>query len=125
MHVLRVKYRQKYLLDNKSRFLYSCFDLGWKASDKAQYDKGLYKDDTICMASFNVICYRFSIKCKQMWRYPNGSHQRGWLGHMLRGRLGQRCLIYYFYFPHYIIPFTTLLSMSIVNLIIILLFVTA
>ena len=40
-HVLRVKYRQKYLFDNKSRFLSVCFDLGWKASDKSHYGKGL------------------------------------------------------------------------------------
>ena len=38
------------LFDNKSRFLSSCFDLGWKASDKAHCGKGLYKDDAICMA---------------------------------------------------------------------------
>ena len=35
---------------NKSRFLLSCFDLGWKASDKGHCGKGLYKDDAICMA---------------------------------------------------------------------------
>ena len=27
--------------DNKSRFLFSCFDLGWKASDKEHCGKGL------------------------------------------------------------------------------------
>ena len=37
-------------VDTKSRFLSSCFDLGWKVSDKAHYDKGLYKDDAICIA---------------------------------------------------------------------------
>ena len=39
----------KQLVDNRSRFLSSCFDLGWKASDKAHYGKGLYKDGAICM----------------------------------------------------------------------------
>ena len=38
--------------DNKSRLLYSCFQLGWKASDKAHYGKGFYKDDAICMPQF-------------------------------------------------------------------------
>ena len=29
----------------------SCFDLDWKASDKAHHDNGfLYKDDATCMA---------------------------------------------------------------------------
>ena len=37
----------KQLVDNKSRFVSSCFDLGWKASDKAHYGKGLYKDDVV------------------------------------------------------------------------------
>ena len=49
-HVLRVKYHKKELFDNKSRFLFSCFDLGWKASDKVHCGKGLYKDDAMCMA---------------------------------------------------------------------------
>ena len=40
----------KITFDHKSRFLFSCFDLGWKASDKAHCGKGLYKDDAICMA---------------------------------------------------------------------------
>ena len=40
----------KKCFDNTSRFLSSCFDLGWKASDKAHCGKGLYKDDAICMA---------------------------------------------------------------------------
>ena len=30
--------------------MFSCFDLGWKASDKVHCGKGLYKDDAICMA---------------------------------------------------------------------------
>ena len=37
---------QKNLFDNKGRFPFSCFDLGWKA----HCGKGLYKDDAICMA---------------------------------------------------------------------------
>ena len=42
--------QQQKLFDNKSRFMFSCFDLGWKASDKALCGKGLYKDDAMCMA---------------------------------------------------------------------------
>ena len=41
---------QKNIFDYKSRSLSSCFDLGWKASDKAHYVKGLHKGDAICMA---------------------------------------------------------------------------
>ena len=42
--------QHKQLFDNKSRCMSSCFDLGWKASDKAHYGKDLHKDDAICMA---------------------------------------------------------------------------
>ena len=31
-HVLREKYRKKIIFDNKGRFLFSCFDLGWSMS---------------------------------------------------------------------------------------------
>ena len=37
-------------VDNKSRFRFSCFDLGWKASDKAHCGEGLYKDGALYMA---------------------------------------------------------------------------
>ena len=30
--------------------MFSFFDLGWKASDKAHCGNGLYNDDAICMA---------------------------------------------------------------------------
>ena len=40
----------KITFKNKSRFLSSCFDLGWTTSDKAHYGKALSKDDAICMA---------------------------------------------------------------------------
>ena len=49
-YVCECNIAKKTLFDNKSILLSLCFDLGWKASDKAHYGKGLYKDDAICMA---------------------------------------------------------------------------
>ena len=37
-----------------------------------------------------LICYRFSVKCKKIMALQNGLPQRGWLGHISRGRLGKR-----------------------------------